>query len=160
MTEVEIYTDGACRGNPGPGGWAAVLRSGGHTKELSGGEAHTTNQRMELTAALRGLQALKRPCQVALYSDSAYLINAFRQNWFAAWRRNGWLTAGGGEVQNQDLWQALLEQAERHQITWCKVRGHAGDECNERCDTLARAAAQQFAPAQPAAARPATKPVE
>ncbi|MGI6609701.1 MAG: ribonuclease HI [Limnochordia bacterium] len=142
MTEVEIHTDGACLGNPGPGGWAAVLRSGKHTKEITGGEPHSTNQRMELTAALKALQALKWPCKVRLHSDSAYLVNAFRQGWLRKWQRNGWRTASGSAVENQDLWEALLEEAEKHDITWVKVRGHADDELNNRCDVLARQAAK------------------
>lgn len=142
MTEVEIHTDGACLGNPGPGGWAAVLRSGAHTKEISGSEAHSTNQRMELTAALRALQALKWPCRVRIHSDSAYLVNAFRQGWLRKWQGNGWRTASGSAVENQDLWEALLEEAAKHDITWVKVRGHADDEQNNRCDTLARQAAR------------------
>lgn len=142
MTEVEIHTDGACLGNPGPGGWAAVLRSGKHTKEITGGEPHSTNQRMELTAALKALQALKWPCKVRLHSDSAYLVNAFRQGWLRKWQRNGWRTASGSAVENQDLWEALLEEAAKHDITWVKVRGHADDELNNRCDVLARQAAK------------------
>ena len=140
MSQVEIYTDGACSGNPGPGGWAALLRYGATTKELSGGEQRTTNQRMELAAAINGLKALTRPCQVTLYSDSAYLVNAFRQNWLGKWQKNGWLTAAGQPVQNQDLWEDLLEQGNRHDITWTKVKGHAGNQYNERCDELAKAA--------------------
>ncbi len=142
MTEVEIHTDGACLGNPGPGGWAAVLRSGKHTKEITGGEPHSTNQRMELTAALKALQALKWPCKVRLHSDSAYLVNAFRQGWLRKWQRNGWRTVSGSAVENQDLWEALLEEAAKHDITWVKVRGHADDELNNRCDVLARQAAK------------------
>ncbi|MCL6614223.1 MAG: ribonuclease HI [Firmicutes bacterium] len=140
MTEVEIYTDGACLGNPGPGGWAAILRFGGHEKELSGFEPATTNQRMELTAALRALQALKYPCRVRLHSDSAYLINAFRQDWLGRWERNGWINVRKEPVENQDLWRELLRQSRIHRIEWVKVRGHADDETNERCDALARAA--------------------
>ena len=143
MTEVVIYTDGACLGNPGPGGWAAILSSGRHTKEIVGSEPHSTNQRMELTAALRALQALKRPCRVRLHSDSAYLINAFRQGWLDKWRKNGWRTANGSPVENQDLWKALLDVAEKHSGTWIKVSGHADSELNNRCDSLARQAAKE-----------------
>lgn len=141
MPEVVIYTDGACSGNPGPGGWGAVLQYGEHHKELSGGEKHTTNQRMELQAALQALKALKRPCKVRLYSDSAYLINAFNQNWLENWQRNGWLTVAKKPVENKELWQALLVVAKRHQVTWIKVKGHADNQWNNRCDELARAAA-------------------
>lgn len=171
MSEVEIYTDGACSGNPGPGGWAALLRSGEHEKELSGGEAVTTNQRMEMKAALAGLQALKWSCRVNIYSDSAYLINAFRQGWLYKWQNNGWRTAAGGPVQNRDLWIELLNQTNRHEVSWHKVAGHTGNPQNERCDILARAAARQASAQLPAAAqqadtqlsaaeRPATNPVE
>ncbi|MGI6081241.1 MAG: ribonuclease HI [Limnochordia bacterium] len=144
MTEVVIYTDGACLGNPGPGGWAAILSSGEHTKEIVGNEPRSTNQRMELTAALKALQALKWSCSVRLHSDSAYLINAFRQGWLDKWRRNGWRTANGSPVENQDLWKALLDVAEKHSITWIKVTGHADDELNNRCDALARQAAKEI----------------
>lgn len=135
-----IYTDGACSGNPGPGGWAAVLRTGGHRREISGREPHTTNQRMELTAAARALGTLKYPCRVTLYSDSAYLVNAFRQDWLSRWERNGWRNAQKEPVDNQDLWLELLRLSKIHDVTWLKVSGHSGDEMNERCDALARAA--------------------
>jgi ribonuclease HI len=140
MTEVEIYTDGACSGNPGPGGWAAVLQSKGRFKEISGFAPHTTNQRMELTAAVEGLKALKQNCAVTLYSDSAYLVNAFRQDWFAKWEKNGWQNARRQPVENQDLWKELLRLSRVHRVTWVKVKGHAGDQWNERCDVLAREA--------------------
>ncbi|MGQ9779689.1 MAG: ribonuclease HI [Bacillota bacterium] len=140
MTEVEIYTDGACLGNPGPGGWAAILRYGEHEKELSGFEPQTTNQRMELTAALRGLQALKYPCRVKLYSDSAYLVNAFRQDWLGRWEKNGWINVRKEPVENQDLWRELLRMSRIHRIEWIKVQGHADNALNNRCDALARAA--------------------
>lgn len=141
MTQVDIHTDGACSGNPGPGGWAAILRSGTHYKEIAGSDANTTNQRMELTAALRALEALKYPCAVRIHSDSAYLINAFQQGWLTRWQRNGWQNSRGDPVENQDLWRGLLEMAARHKITWVKVQGHADDELNNRCDELARRAA-------------------
>lgn len=140
MTEVVIYTDGACSGNPGPGGWAAVLFSKGRTKEISGFAPHTTNQRMELTAAVEGLKALKAACAVTLFSDSAYLVNAFRQDWFSKWESNGWHNASRQPVENQDLWKELLRLSRIHRVTWVKVKGHAGDKWNERCDELARGA--------------------
>jgi ribonuclease HI len=138
--EIIIYTDGACSGNPGPGGWGAVLKYQEHVKEISGGEINTTNQRMELTAAIEALKLLKEPCSVHLHSDSAYLINAFKQQWLVKWRQNGWLTAQKKPVENRDLWLQLVELASRHQINWVKVKGHAGDSGNERCDLLARQA--------------------
>lgn len=140
LKEVIIYTDGACSGNPGPGGWAAVLLYGGHRKELSGAVAVTTNQRMELTAALEALKALKEPCRVKLYSDSAYLVNAFQEGWIKRWQENGWRTAKKEPVENQDLWQELLKVASQHQVEWVKVTGHSDNEENNRCDALARAA--------------------
>lgn len=142
MKQVEIYTDGACSGNPGPGGWAAILLYGERRLELSGYEPLTTNNRMELTAAIAGLRALKEPCRVVLYSDSAYLVNAFRQNWLASWQRNGWRTSKKEPVENQDLWQELLALTRTHQVEWAKVKGHAGHALNERCDELARTAIQ------------------
>ncbi len=140
MKEVIIYTDGACAGNPGPGGYGAVLCYGGHVRELSGGEENTTNQRMELMAAIAALEQLKYPCRVKLHSDSAYLINAFRQNWFKKWRENGWLNSKKEPVLNRDLWERLLELAQRHSIEWIIVKGHASDPLNNRCDELARSA--------------------
>ncbi|MDN5344875.1 MAG: ribonuclease [Clostridia bacterium] len=140
MKEVTIYTDGACSGNPGPGGWGAVLIYGDQRKELSGAAARTTNQRMEITAAIEALKALKQPCRVRLYSDSAYLINAFRQGWLERWQRNGWQTVKKEPVENQDLWRELLQAASRHQVEWLKVKGHSDNAENNRCDELARAA--------------------
>lgn len=140
MTQVQIYTDGACSGNPGPGGWAAILVFGEHEKELSGGEVHTTNQRMELQAAIEGLRALNRACTVVLYSDSAYLVNAITNKWYVTWQRTGWLNSKREPVKNKDLWEALLEQTKLHDIRFAKVKGHSGHHYNERCDTLARAA--------------------
>ncbi|AOQ23284.1 Ribonuclease H [Moorella thermoacetica] len=140
MKEVTIYTDGACSGNPGPGGWGAVLIYGNKRKELSGAEPSTTNQRMEITAAIAALRVLKEPCRVHLYSDSAYLVNAFRQGWLARWERNGWLTVKKQPVENQDLWRELLQVASRHQVEWLKVKGHSDNPENNRCDELARAA--------------------
>jgi ribonuclease HI len=141
---AEIYTDGACSGNPGPGGWAAVIIMDGQETELAGGEAHTTNQRMELKAAVEGLQHLSNPARVRLYSDSAYLVNAFRQGWMERWRNNGWLTKAKKPVENQDLWRQLLALTYMHQVEWVKVKGHSNNPYNERCDRLARAAVEKF----------------
>ncbi len=143
MKQVIIYTDGACSGNPGPGGWGTVLIYGNTMKELSGGERDTTNQRMEMTAAVNALSALKERCEVVCYSDSAYLVNAFNQHWLDNWQRNGWLTSKKTAVENQDLWQRLLELCRMHRVEWRKLKGHAGDELNERCDALARSAIEQ-----------------
>lgn len=140
MKNVEIYTDGACSGNPGPGGWGAILICEGVEKELSGYEKHSTNQRMELTAAIQALEALKYPCRVKLFSDSAYLINAFNQNWLKNWERNGWLNSQRKPVENQDLWLELLELYRIHQVEWIKVKGHQDNVYNNRCDELARSA--------------------
>lgn len=140
MRTVTIYTDGACSGNPGPGGWGALLMYGDNKRELSGYEALTTNNRMEILAAIEGLRALKAPCRVLLHSDSAYLVNAFRQNWLANWQRNGWINSKKDPVENQDLWQELLRVARPHQVEWIKVKGHADNPYNNRCDELARAA--------------------
>jgi len=135
---VEIYTDGACSGNPGPGGWAAVLLYKGQKKEITGYEADTTNNRMELTAALKALECLKEPCDVAIYSDSAYLVDAFNKNWLERWELNGWRLSGGkNEVKNADLWQSLARFAETHNIRYVRVSGHADDEMNNKCDELA-----------------------
>ena len=136
MKHVEAFTDGACRGNPGPGGWGALLRSGGHVKELCGGELATTNNRMELTAAIQALAALKQRCSVALYTDSTYVRSGITE-WLPAWRARGWRTASKKPVKNQDLWQALSAQAERHEVTWHWVKGHSGHPENERADELA-----------------------
>lgn len=137
---VEVYTDGACTGNPGPGGWGVILRYRGRERELSGYEPLTTNNRMELTAAIQGLNALKEPCRVTLYSDSQYLVKAFQAGWIDRWQVNGWRTAGKEPVENQDLWQELLGAAARHEVEWVWVRGHADNPHNNRCDQLARAA--------------------
>jgi len=134
---VSIYTDGACSGNPGPGGWAAILLAQGAEKTVSGYEPMTTNNRMELTAALEALRCLKKPCKVCLYSDSAYLVSAFNQHWLTNWQRNGWKNAAGNAVSNPDLWQQLLEAAAPHDLTWVKVKGHADNVYNNRCDKLA-----------------------
>lgn len=136
MKQVEAFTDGACRGNPGPGGWGALLRFGEHERELWGGERNTTNNRMELTAAIRGLEALKRSCRVDLYTDSQYLRLGITQ-WLETWKRKGWKTAGRKPVKNQDLWRALDAQAGRHEIRWHWIKGHSGHPENERADALA-----------------------
>lgn len=133
---VTIYADGGCRGNPGPGGWGVVLQSGEHEKELWGGEAATTNNRMELTAAIRALEALRRPATVHLHSDSQYLQKGITE-WIRNWQRNGWRTADRQPVKNADLWQRLAELAGQHQVRWYWVRGHAGNAGNERADALA-----------------------
>lgn len=142
VKSVTLYTDGACSGNPGPGGWGAVLLytdADGRAaqKELSGAEPATTNNRMELTAAAEALEALREPCRVALHSDSAYLVNAFLDRWLDGWRRRGWRKADKSPVLNRDLWERLLAQAARHDVTWVKVKGHAGVPLNERADRLA-----------------------
>jgi ribonuclease HI len=133
---VEAFTDGACRGNPGPGGWGVVLRAGGRVRELSGGEPMTTNNRMELTAAIEALTALKEPCRVALYTDSTYVRSGITQ-WLSAWRARGWRTADKKPVKNRDLWQVLADAAARHEVAWHWVKGHSGHPENERADELA-----------------------
>jgi len=144
MKQVEIFTDGACKGNPGPGGWAALLRMGRHEKELAGAESDTTNNRMELTAAIRGLQALIEPCSVTLYSDSKYVLDGITK-WVAGWQRRGWTNASKEPVRNADLWHELIEVAGRHEITWQWVRGHSGHPENERVDRLASDEADRIA---------------
>ena len=141
MTEtiVSIYTDGACSGNPGPGGWGAILRWANHEKELSGGDPHTTNNRMELMGAISALEALKRPCTIDLHTDSQYLRQGITQ-WIHGWKRNGWRTADKNPVKNVDLWQRLEAAITRHEVRWHWVRGHAGHDLNERADQLARGA--------------------
>ena len=133
---VSLYTDGACKGNPGKGGWGVLMRYGSHEKELFGGEAHTTNNRMELTAIIQGLAALKRPCAVVIYTDSQYVKNGMEQ-WIHGWTKHGWKTASKQPVKNEDLWQQLDRLAAQHQIQWQWVRGHAGHTENERADALA-----------------------
>jgi ribonuclease HI len=140
LTKVEIATDGACKGNPGPGGWGALIRSGGTERELSGGEKMTTNNRMELMAAIEGLRALKRPCRVTLSTDSRYVMDGLTK-WIKGWQKNGWKTAAKQPVKNAELWQALLDAAKPHRIDWVWVKGHAGYPDNERCDKLASDAA-------------------
>lgn len=136
---VEIYTDGACSGNPGKGGWCAILLYGGNEKVLAGGDPDTTNNRMEVYAAIAGLAALKERCVVRLYSDSAYLVNAIEQGWLDGWRRNGWKTSGKQAVKNKDLWERLTELLRAHAVTFVKVKGHADNVYNNRCDEYARA---------------------
>lgn len=137
MKKVVLYTDGACSGNPGVGGWAAILRHGSAEKVLTGGEEQTTNNRMELMGVISGLEALKEGCEVEIYSDSAYVVNAFLQDWISYWLMSGWRTKGKKPVQNVELWQRLLNVCAKHKITWNKVKGHADNELNNRCDTLA-----------------------
>jgi len=141
--KVEIFTDGACSGNPGPGGWGAILRSGGHEKEISGSESSTTNNRMELTAALKALLALKKSSNVTLYTDSKYVLDGITR-WIASWKRNGWRTADKKPVKNEDLWRALDAAVAAHRITWLWVAGHSGHPENERADALARAAIESL----------------
>ncbi len=141
MKQIEAHTDGACLGNPGPGGWGVLLRYGNHEKSLSGNEAQTTNNRMELMAAIAALEALKEPCQVALHTDSRYVQQGISE-WLPGWIRRGWKTASGEAVKNQDLWLRLDQARRRHQVEWRWVKGHAGHADNERVDALARAAAQ------------------
>ena len=145
MKHVEIFTDGACKGNPGPGGWGALLRMGRHEKELSGSDPATTNNRMELTAAIRALQALVEPCRVTLHSDSKYVLEGITR-WVHGWKKNGWKTAGKKPVQNAELWHELIEAAARHEVEWVWVKGHDGHPENERVDALACAAAHTARP--------------
>lgn len=138
MGKIIIYTDGACSGNPGPGGWAAVLIYNGKEKEISGGNKNTTNNIMEITAVIEGLKALKYPCEVELYSDSAYVVNTFTQGWIFNWMQKGWKTASGDSVKNKELWQELYSLTKIHKVTFNKVKGHADNHYNNRCDELAR----------------------
>jgi ribonuclease HI len=140
---VEIFCDGACSGNPGPGGWGSILRYGNHEKELSGGAAATTNNRMELTAAIAALESLTRPCQVVLTTDSQYLVKGMTE-WLAGWQKRGWVNSKKEPVLNRDLWERLADLAQKHQITWRWVRGHNGHAENERCDELARQAVAEI----------------
>lgn len=137
MKKVEIFTDGACSGNPGPGGWGAILRFNGVTKELSGGEPHTTNNRMELSGTIFALSALKEPCEVILTTDSKYIVDAVTKGWAKSWRKNGWKKADKKPALNSDLWAKLLDLLDTHKVTFSWVKGHAGHAENERCDTLA-----------------------
>jgi len=137
MKKVTIYTDGACSGNPGVGGWGAILKYGEHEKEISGVEENTTNNRMELLAAIKALQCLKEPCEVDLYSDSAYLVNGFTKGWVSNWEANGWINSQKEEVKNIELWKQLNELIKIHKVNWIKVKGHSDNEYNNRCDKLA-----------------------
>lgn len=139
MDEVIIYTDGACSGNPGPGGWGAILMYKDSKKEISGGNKNTTNNIMEMTAVIEALKLLKHPCKVKLYSDSAYVVNAFLQNWTKNWIKNNWKTSDKKDVKNKELWQELIELTKIHNVTFIKVKGHSDNEYNNRCDELARA---------------------
>ena len=145
MKQIEIYTDGACSGNPGPGGWGAVLRYNGREKEISGGEAQTTNNRMELTAVIAALECLKEPCAVELYSDSKYVIDALSKGWAVSWRKKGWIKSDKKPALNVDLWERLLKLTEVHEIHYHWVKGHADNEYNNRCDALAVAEREKFA---------------
>lgn len=140
---MEIYTDGACSGNPGPGGWGAILIYRGVEKEMSGFESHTTNNRMELMGPIQALSALKRPCEVVIYTDSAYVCNAFTNRWIQKWQQNNWQTSKKTPVENQDLWRSLLKLMDIHSVGWIKVKGHSDNERNNRCDLLARNAIKQ-----------------
>ena len=144
MTEVVIYTDGACSGNPGPGGWGVVLRWNGTEKELHGGDPQTTNNRMELMAAIQALEALNRPSRVQLHTDSTYLLNGITK-WIEAWQRNGWRTSARKPVKNEDLWRRLIATMNGHEVSWLWVKGHAGEEGNERADALARLGIEEAA---------------
>ena len=143
MKQVNIYSDGACSGNPGPGGWGAILKYGSTEKELSGGEAQTTNNRMELLGAIVGLEALKEPCCVTLYSDSKYLCDAVNQRWVYGWQARGWKKKDKKPALNVDLWERLLPLLETHEVTFVWIKGHAGHPMNEKCDTLAVAARER-----------------
>ena len=144
MKQVYIYTDGACSGNPGPGGWGTVLRFGAHEKELSGGEANTTNNRMELTAVIEGLRALKEPCIVTLTTDSKYVCDSVCKGWVYGWQKRGWVKSDKKPALNVDLWEQLLPLLEKHQVTFIWVKGHAGHPENERCDRLAVMESQKY----------------
>jgi len=141
VKKIDIFTDGACKGNPGPGGWGAILRMGGHEKELSGSDPSTTNNRMEMTAVIKGLNALIEPCEVTLHTDSRYVIDGMTK-WIEGWKRNGWINASKQPVRNADLWHELIEAAQRHEIHWQWVKGHNGHTENERVDRLASDAAR------------------
>lgn len=144
MKTVTLYTDGACSGNPGPGGWGAILSYNGVEKELSGGDANTTNNRMELLAVISGLEALKEPCRVELYSDSKYVIDGLSKGWAASWRKNGWRKADKKPALNPDLWEKLLNLVEKHELSYHWVKGHADNSYNNRCDQLAVTESQKY----------------
>lgn len=157
MKQVEIFTDGACKGNPGPGGWAALLRMGRHEKELVGGEPHTTNNRMEMQGVISALEALKTPCEVTLHTDSRYVIDGIT-GWIHSWKRKGWKNAAKKPVANADLWQALDQAASRHKVSWQWVKGHAGHPENERVDQLASDEAERQAREKAGSPPPAATP--
>ena len=142
--QVKIYTDGACSGNPGPGGYGAILMYEGNKKEISGGEANTTNNKMELMAAIVALETLKEPCDVELYSDSAYLVNAYNQKWIEGWKKNNWKNSSKQSVKNRDLWERLEKQTYIHNVKFIKVKGHSDNEFNNRCDELAVMESKKF----------------
>ena len=144
MEKVVIYTDGACSGNPGPGGWGTILMYKGNKKEISGGKANTTNNVMEITAVIEGLKLLKYPCEVEIYSDSAYVVNTFKQGWIYNWIKNNWKTSGKEPVKNQELWQELYDLTKIHKVKFNKVKGHSDNEFNNRCDELARNAIKKI----------------
>ncbi len=144
LTYVEIFTDGACSGNPGPGGWGTILRCGKYEKELSGGEKETTNNRMELTAVIEGLKALNRPCKVKIITDSQYVVNGITKGWAEKWRSNNWIKSDKKPAQNKELWEELLNQLERHDYEFSWIKGHAGHPENERCDAMAVKQSQKF----------------
>ena len=143
-TKVTIYTDGACSGNPGPGGYAAIIMAEGSKKEIYGAEFNTTNNKMELMAAIKGLKALNRPCEVTLYSDSAYLVNAYNQKWIEGWKKNNWKNSSRQDVKNRDLWERLEKQISIHNVKFIKVKGHSDNEFNNRCDELAVMESKKF----------------
>ena len=144
MKKVILYTDGACSGNPGPGGYATILIYNNIEKEIVGGQKDTTNNKMEMMAVIKGLEMLKEPCEVEVYSDSAYVVNSIEKGWIYSWRKNGWKKADKKEVKNIDLWERLLKQLEIHKVTFNKVKGHAQDELNNRCDRLAVEQREKF----------------
>lgn len=144
MDKVIIYTDGACSGNPGPGGWGSILMMGENRKEISGGKKDTTNNVMELTAVIEALKLLKRPCKVDLYSDSAYVVNAFLQGWIYNWVKKGWKTSGKEPVKNKEIWQELYDLTKIHKVNFIKVKGHSDNKYNNRCDELARKAIKEL----------------
>ena len=144
MKRITIYTDGACSGNPGPGGWGAILMYGEHIKEISGGEPDTTNNRMEMMAVIQALDSLKETCEVHIYTDSAYIYNCFQQKWHINWEKNGWKNSKKQPVENKDLWQQMIKLVEKHNVVWHKVKGHSNDKWNERADTLAVNAAKLY----------------
>lgn len=144
MKHVDIFTDGACKRNPGPGGWAAILRFGEHEKEISGGDINTTNNRMEITAVIMALKLLKEPCEITLYSDSQYVCNAIKLGWARKWKANNWMRNSKDPALNSDLWEMILQEISKHKVTTIWVKGHAGHPENERCDKLATKQAKKF----------------